>query len=48
MEKKSSWKYCGTHLERYIWIFLRLKQKFPGTLGVWIVDGGGSDICSAY
>lgn len=25
--------------------FLRLKQKFPGTLGVWIVGGRGSGIC---
>lgn len=28
--------------------FLRLEQKFPGTPGMWIMGGGGSDICSAF
>lgn len=28
--------------------FFRLKQKFPDTLGVWIVSGRGSGICSAF
>lgn len=28
--------------------FLSLKQKFPGTLGVWIVGTRSSGICSAF
>lgn len=28
--------------------FLRLKLKFPGTLGVCIVCDGGSGICSSF